>query len=129
MKNALRHTFIFIVFLSIIYVFIGLNVSVKAYSNEDNLNLEGKIVELFGEKTILNADYLYNFDDEEIFIYSEFLEGGYCIISKDGETILEYSLNGSGPYVGVEKNIIVDQHIILIKLKITYITIIIIVKL
>ena len=103
MKNTLRHTFIFIVFLSIIYVFIGLNVSVKAYSNEDNLNLEGKIVELFGEKTILNADYLYNFDDEEIFIYSEFLEGGYCIISKDGETILEYSLNGSGPYVGVEK--------------------------
>lgn len=103
MKNTLRHTFIFIVFLSIIYVFIGLNVSVKAYSNDDNLNLEGKIVELFGEKTILNADYLYNFDDEEIFIYSEFLEGGYCIISKDGETILEYSLNGSGPYVGVEK--------------------------
>lgn len=42
MKNTLRHTFIFIVFLSIIYVFIGLNVSVKAYSNEDNLNLEGK---------------------------------------------------------------------------------------
>lgn len=73
MKNTLRHTFIFIVFLSIICVFIGLNVSVKAYSNEDNLNLEGKIVELFGEKTILNADYLYNFDDEEIFIYSEFL--------------------------------------------------------
>ena len=37
MKNTLRHTFIFIVFLSIIYVFIGLHVSVKAYSNEDNM--------------------------------------------------------------------------------------------
>ncbi|MBE6131090.1 MAG: leucine-rich repeat domain-containing protein [Erysipelotrichaceae bacterium] len=102
MKKIIIKTLMIFIFLCFSFV-INESSFVKAYSSNIESNLETKMNEIFEEKEISEIDYLYNFDDKPIFIYIDFIGGGYSILSIDCSTILEYSLSGNGPYYNIDK--------------------------
>ena len=57
-------------------------------------NLQEFVNEMFGDKTISKKSPLYNYDDSEDYLLTEFEEGGYAIFYKESMELLEYSPSG-----------------------------------
>jgi hypothetical protein len=65
-----------------------------------DMSVEQVSSELFGDKTIKTAEYLYNLNDSPDFVYVDFEEYGYAVFLRETSELLEYAPTGSLAYPG-----------------------------
>ncbi|MCL2370786.1 MAG: hypothetical protein FWC80_06130 [Firmicutes bacterium] len=69
-----------------------------AHDRNSNSNIEAVSHELFGNRQISSAGYLYNFDGSPDFIYLDFTNYGFVILHRETLSLLEYDSKGDLPW-------------------------------
>ena len=95
--------FLIILFFNILVY--KINVQANSYSEKllEQSVIQTEINELFGSIEISSCDYLYNLDESGDFIYVEFVDSGYVILSALTLDVLEYSYGSRPPFVCDER--------------------------
>lgn len=73
-------------------------------TTNDVHDLESLINCMFGNINIAKAEYLYNLDETNDYIYVEFENNGYAVYFKDTLELLEYSAQGKIDYPNTSEN-------------------------
>ena len=97
MKKALKFVGKVLCCFCVMIVSFLINQSIVAFAEENSSYLDliaNTIRELFIGKQIENICLLYNFDDNDDFIYVEFIGDGYAVLDKETLTLLEFSEQG-----------------------------------
>ena len=75
----------------------------QMYEYESKTIIQQVTENLFGDVIIESVEDLYNLDDSPDYLYVKFVDSGYAIYSSQTLDLLEYSLNSTLPYSGVNK--------------------------
>lgn len=73
--------------------------NVFAASEYKNLIFDQVVSEMFGDRSIKSAEYLYNLNDSPDFVYVDFDDYGYAVFLRESLELLEYAPTGNLPYL------------------------------
>lgn len=107
MKKTIKLTLFLmfvLVFLLLITIPFETTITYATSDNDEILSLDESIVELFGDKAIIEIEYFYNFDNFPDYIYVN-CEAGYAIYKSDTLELMEYSPIGSLTFDDLEGQI------------------------
>lgn len=103
-KVIMLGIFICLLLASVAVITFSIGNSSTAFAAEnktvkDLQNIESVTRKIFGYKKICAIENLYNYDDSADYIYVDFADYGYAVFLSDTLELLEYSAEGSLPYL------------------------------
>ena len=97
-KRIIIVTILFLVIVTLQCIFNIKTKAEKCNTYLSNLTIQEYVNNKFGNIRVDGCEYLYNLDESPDYIYIEFEEEGYAILSSSTLDVMEYSYSGRIPY-------------------------------